>query len=343
MKIRKIATADKFRLVVDSCRKWADVPSLTLARKLYREHPHLWPNLDACRSSVRQVRGNSGKKNKERSTTKDLHQPNKPAGFAWQRPESIAKEWTSFAPGTKKNLIIQDLHIPFHDTEAVDIVMDYGVKWKPDAVIINGDFGDFYSISKHDKNPTVVQLRDEIDAIRQGLGWIRGKFPNARIIYKLGNHDEWWERYLCRKAPELLDMNCSRLEHVLTADIGDGSGTIEGVEFVKDQRRIMLGKLPVLHGHELGKGFASPVNPARGAFIKAYDHILIGHHHQYSTHQAKTLMDKIIATFSCGCLCNLHPEYARVNQWAHGFATVEVDKSQAFEVRNYRIVNGKIW
>ena len=140
-----------------------------------------------------------------------------------------------------------------------------------------------------------------------------------------------------------MGVSCTKLENVLTADIGDGTGEIGGIEWVKDQRRIMLGKLPLLHGHELGRGFAPPVNPARGAFLKAVDHIMVGHHHQYSTHQAKTIMGKVIVTFSTGCLCHMNPKYARVNQWAQGFADVEVSKGHAFDVRNYRIVNGTIY
>jgi hypothetical protein len=36
-------------------------------------------------------------------------------------------------------------------------------------------------------------------------------------------------------------------------------------------------------------------------------------------------------------LCDLNPEYARVNKWNHGFALVEVAKNKDFEVTNYRI------
>lgn len=342
---RNLNTSAKSQYTREACEKWKELPTLTLARLIYERRPQYFPNLQAARHAVRYVRGNNGAKARRIATAnhKSLFRPPGKAGFVWTPPESIAKEWTSFILDTPKNLIISDLHIPFHDPAALEVAVARGVKWQPDCLLINGDFGDFYSISRFDKDPTVSHLRDEIDAMRQGLGWLRQKFPKARIVYKLGNHDEWWEAYLCRKAPELVGLNCTKLENILTEDIGDGTGEIGGIEFVKDQRRIMLGKLPVLHGHELGKGFAPPVNPARGAFLKAIDHILVGHHHQYSTHQSKTIMGKIIVTFSTGCLCQMNPKFARVNQWAHGFAEVEVSKGHAFEVRNWRIVNGKIY
>jgi hypothetical protein len=41
--------------------------------------------------------------------------------------------------------------------------------------------------------------------------------------------------------------------------------------------------------------------------------------------------------WSTGCLCDLTPEYARVNRWNWGFATVTVDTAGSFDVDNYRI------
>jgi hypothetical protein len=33
----------------------------------------------------------------------------------------------------------------------------------------------------------------------------------------------------------------------------------------------------------------------------------------------------------------LRPEYARINKWNHGFASVTVDADGSFDVTNYRI------
>lgn len=343
----RISTKGKTQLVRDYCAKYKDMPNLTLARLLYDRHGQFWKSLEDCRGCVRYARGNNGRQHRQNISGGEhagLQRPNGKAGFAWQMPESITKAWLPFVPGTERNLILSDLHVPFHDVEALNTAVAYGLKFNPDGVLINGDLGDFYSISKFEKDPTVSRLRDEIDAMRQCLGWLRGKFPKARLIFKLGNHDEWWERYLFRKAPELVGLEAIKLERVLTDDIGDGTGEIGGVEFVKDQRRIMLGALPVFHGHELGRSsIAAPVNAARGAFLRALNHILIGHSHQHSSHTEKTILDKLIVCFSTGCLCDLHPAYARTNKYAHGFATVEVHHNKQFNVDNKRIVKGEVW
>jgi hypothetical protein len=46
----------------------------------------------------------------------------------------------------------------------------------------------------------------------------------------------------------------------------------------------MCGELPVLHGHEKGKGISSPVNQARGAFLRLLHTVLEGHGHRTSGH-----------------------------------------------------------
>jgi hypothetical protein len=46
--------------------------------------------------------------------------------------------------------------------------------------------------------------------------------------------------------------------------------------------------------------------------------------------------------WSQGCLCDLHPEYARTNKWNHGFAVIETAANREFEVLNYRVQDGKV-
>ena len=44
-----IKTQAKSDLVAEACREFKDLPSLTLARLLYKRHRHLFPNLAAAR------------------------------------------------------------------------------------------------------------------------------------------------------------------------------------------------------------------------------------------------------------------------------------------------------
>jgi hypothetical protein len=112
-----------------------------------------------------------------------------------------------------------------------------------------------------------------------------------------------------------------------------------GVELVEDQRPVMLGKLPVLHGHELPKGMAAPVNVARGAFLRTLSTVLVGHSHRTSNHAESDMWHREVATWSTGCLCDLRPDYARINRWNWGFAVATVHERGAFDVHNYRVMN----
>ncbi len=110
---------------------------------------------------------------------------------------------------------------------------------------------------------------------------------------------------------------------------------------IKDKRIMKAGDLNILHGHEFGGSVFSPVNIARGLFLKGKVSAMQGHNHQSSSHSESNMNGEITTTWSLGCLCELHPAYLPINKWNHGFAIVEID-GQNFEVRNKNIHKGKV-
>jgi hypothetical protein len=334
----------KNALVRDACRDFPDTPTKTLARKLYAEHGHLWPTFGACYDAVRRARGNHGAHN--RINSRPTHyRPNQPAGFTWRFPPSSAETWEPFVLETERNLALSDLHIPFHAPDAIHAVVRGGERFlrnsDRDAIILNGDVCDFFSVSRFDKNPTKSSLKKEITLTRQFLGWLRQKFPRVRIIYKYGNHDEWFDKYLWRKAPELFDLPQLRLSHLLTQPL-DHQPEIGGIEFLTNQEKIKLGHLDVLHGHELGKGsIAPPVNPARGFFMKTLECTLAGHLHKSSQHRERTSKNKHISCWSTACLCGLWPDYAKINKWNQGGARIDLS-GMNFSVTLLDVIDGKL-
>jgi hypothetical protein len=71
------------------------------------------------------------------------------------------------------------------------------------------------------------------------------------------------------------------------------------------------------------------------------DTSLLGHHHRSSSHVEYTWKHEPINCWSVGCLCDLSPEYARINKWNHGHAIVEVGSSGVFDVLNYKQLQNK--
>ncbi len=146
----------------------------------------------------------------------------------------------------------------------------------------------------------------------------------------MGNHDERWDVFIWNRAPELFDLENVQLHNVLDFEK-------YGIERVGDNP-ILAGKLPILHGHEFGRGgVAAPVNPARGAFLRCNHTVLIGHLHRPSSHAESNMWHDETMTWSTGCLCDLTPEYARINKWAHGFAHIDVASDGQFNVHNHRL------
>ena len=323
----------KLAIIRDYLKRFPDHGNQTIAKAVYKNNPGLWPDAEAVRSQVRKITGSAGKGHGHLADPK-LARNNGVTG-APPMPKSLASNWDSYALTSRRILVVSDIHIPYHDDSAVESMMRHAAELNPDCILLNGDIIDFFSVSKWESNPAFRNIVKEIEGTKAFLAHINARFPKAKLIYKKGNHEERLDFYIWRKCPELWGMPNLKLEHVLE---------LENLkcELVEDQRIIKAGKLSILHGHEFPRGMSSPVNPARGYFMRGHECVLAGHYHRTSEHTEPTMLGRSVTTWSAGCLCGLHPEYARLNKWNHGFAFVELDKDGGFRVQNFRIRNGKV-
>lgn len=318
-------------------QSWPDVPTLTLARKIYDEHPKMFSSLESVRSMIRYRRGNKGEE--LRGDAKKRHfktfRPNGKAGMKYTLPESLASPPRNVLLPDGKILVLSDIHIPYHDQKALETALDYGDRYQPDTIYLNGDAADFFSVSRWETNPEERNLARELSMMREFLYHIRERFPNANLFYKIGNHEERWQHYLWKKAPELVGVSEYRISRMFDFDKLQ-------IREVKGKQRAKAGNhLTILHGHEL-PGAYSPVNFARTLQQQMGVCALAGHRHQTSEHAYKRDNGEFVHCFSVGCLCDMRPDYATVNRWNHGFATIEL-KGNRFEVDNKRIVDGDVF
>jgi predicted phosphodiesterase len=326
---------------LEALAKWPDLPNLTLARKLYEDNPEVYTTLDNARASVRYYRGACG--SKKRANVKiDNFQPAKQAiamGIPnpFFLPESDEVEWEPYVipKAVTRLLILSDVHIPYHNVEAVTLAMQYGKDKAVNGIMLNGDILDFYGLSTFEKDPRKRRFSEELEMGRQFLRVLRKEFDGVPIYYKLGNHEERYERYLRIKAPELLDVAEFRMDVLLRF------GEL-GVELIDDKRITQFGKLNIMHGHEFGKSVFSPVNPARGLYMRGKENCIAGHNHQTSSHVEPSMNGHVVNTWSTGCLCELHPAYMPINKWNLGFAYAEREADNGFTVHNHTIIKGKI-
>ncbi len=252
-------------------------------------------------------------------------------------PESLItyKEDYFLSDSCKSILVLSDIHLPYYSKESVLTAIEFGLENEVDTIYLNGDIVDFHSVSRFETNPNERNLMQEVEISRAFFKYLRNVFSSQKIIWKFGNHEERWNSFLTTKASELFNLDVLKIEKLFKIEELDIE-TIDGRTFAH------FGNLTVIHGHELPRGISSPVNPARGLYMKAKENALCGHHHQTSEHTEKSINGKIVSCWTTGCLSSLRPDYAPVNKYNHGFAHVTINNKD-FEVRNYKIINNKIY
>lgn len=129
--------------------------------------------------------------------------------------------------------IINDLHLPFHDQRAVDLVLDAYEDIGIDRLFINGDLLDFLNVSLHGpKHPDIQQtLEDEINSGREFLSNLRKRFKDIEIILQCGNHETRLERFIIQKCPAF--WNLYKLESMLNVQE-------LGIEYIEYNNRYRL-------------------------------------------------------------------------------------------------------
>jgi len=318
-------------IVIDYLRRFPTLPKLTLARKIYKDNPLSFNSVEHARDSIRLHTGAKGEGERKKIASKEHF--NRKTEFSL--PESFALTYEPYVISQSKTLIISDLHFPYQDNQAIRSAIKYGKEKKVTCILINGDLIDFANISRHEKDWRMRSVSQEFEAVREFLIELRKHFPKCKIVYKYGNHDERWEKFLFLKAPEIFDDNEFKLEvRLRLAELK--------IDVVKDMLPIKIGKLNVLHGHELQGG--GGVNPARATFLKTIDNVIIGHCHRSSQHTEPTFSGDVIVVTSQGCLCGMYPMFSRINKWNHGFSYVELNiKTGEYQLQNLKIIKGKVF
>lgn len=317
--------AQKINLAEEYILKFPSISKKSIAEKLYNDFPALFKDSEDARFVVRRVTGSAGRKGKV------VHTPDLPPSIMRSR------EFVDLPISSNNILWLSDVHIPNQDNEALTLAIAYGVKNKVNCIVLGGDILDNTPFTNHDSPPPsaddVVQFFEYCEIF---LSHLRTKFPKAHIVWIEGNHDNWYVRYLMKKAPMLFNDEYFRLPQRL--DLKKYN-----VDFYEQHIVVRAGKLHMLHGHTIVRGFMAPVNAARGVFMRAKSSMIIGHVHSTSNHSETNIKEEPISCWSTGCLCTLAPDYDPHNTKHNlGFAHILVEKNGEFEVINKRIINNKI-
>lgn len=314
----------KVDLARQAVEKFPNTSKKAIAAYLYKHNPMQFKDHEDARKFIRCVTGKAGNakggQRKIAPTHKDIYR-----GL----PKGEKNDFSPFILPPGNYGAIFDPHIPYHDLYAMEVAIEKFIHDGIKNIILGGDVIDCYQLSRWDRDPRKRKFSEEVNMLKGFIGELKGDF---NVIFKMGNHEERYEKFLIQKAPELFDLEILAFENIIG---------IPGIQYVKNKKIMKAGKLNVIHGHEFGETIFSPVNPARGLFLKSKASAICGHYHQSSEHMETDMNGKVSGAWSVGCLCDLNPHYRPLNKWNHGFATIHHDGDE-FEVNNYKIINGRV-
>lgn len=227
----------------------------------------------------------------------------------WTPPPKPRPQRTNGGP--RKTFVISDHHAPHHDKTFHALVLDYLADEQPDEIDLNGDLGDFATISRHRPREGYAAAVNE--CLRAMFGILRDYrhvCPNARIRFKRGNHDERLQymiidnaRELHRITPaddEIPALDFRRLLHLDEL----------GVEYIDEEWDRAKTKLsPKLHARH---GFSTAKNAPDVMLSKLAGSTVQGHTHRASItlrteHDTEDVEEPITVRMAMqgGCACEI--------------------------------------
>ena len=168
-----------------------DMPTLKLARIIYGENNLTFKSIEDARFTLRYIEGKAGEKRIKSviNNPEYLMQTDRPKN-PYNLPESFESDFAPFViKGHKKVLILSDVHLPYHNIEALTVALDYGKKEQPDAILLNGDILDCHKLSRFVKDPKKRDFASELASFKDFFAILQKTFPKAKVYYKLGNHE----------------------------------------------------------------------------------------------------------------------------------------------------------
>lgn len=237
---------------------------------------------------------------------------------------------------TRRVLLIPDTHRPFHDKRAYSLMIQVGLDFQPDEVVILGDYADFYWANFYGKDPEIEQefsVQTEIDDVNQGIEQLNQLFPKAKKVFIEGNHEYRLARYLKAKAPELYKAVGLKSVLYLTG------WTV--VPFGPTQ----LYRVGGSHLYARHQPYGGGVHCAYQTLVKGGKSMVFGHSHRIQEYQSVDALDVNHRAISLGWLGDKsHPVMQYVkdhHQWALGFGLVDVLPKGLFFQRTIHIIDYK--
>lgn len=214
-------------------------------------------------------------------------------------------------------VVVGDLHIPFHNPDALELFFKFIKDIQPKKIIINGDLMDCWEISDFNKSPFVIDgdFRNEIERTKSFFERLKHFCPDSKIEWIYGNHEFRMQKYLYTRAMELSFLEVLELDNLLG---------IRGVEVIKPNKYlgkfshnwVKEGSFYIGHWDRINKWGYTAKNLVDSFGVN----IIQSHTHRISSH-SRTFIDRQIRSYEIGCLCL--PSYLNNPDWQLGWGIIE--------------------
>lgn len=233
----------------------------------------------------------------------------------------------------KKTVIAGDFHIPQEEKEIINSFCKFLKKEKPEILVINGDFLDFYDLSFFDKDFTDEGLfQEELDKGFNLLKRFRTILPNSEIVMTKSNHmDKRLEKFKKTLGKALYSLRYFTIKQMLKLDELD-------INLVQQH---IAKKYIVEHGNLARKHSAYS---AKAMLEDRGKSVFMNHTHRLGSHYKSDDGANKVGV-ECGCMCKLNPKYIdNKPNWQQGFCIIYEESVGNFYHYLIPIINNKfIW
>lgn len=232
-----------------------------------------------------------------------------------------------------------DTHTPFHDKLAVKIALELIKDFKPQEIVILGDFFDCYSVSQYDKDPLKCfnLLEDELVEGRELLSEIERVSKCKSVVFLEGNHEARIAKYI----------------NVYASKLGGTLSVREVLKIPKHYRYFPYGQ----SGHYRFANFIATHGSIANqhscaSMVKKYGaNVIFGHVHQLQEYHVRNIHGDDFAAYSCGWLGDMEraAEYVKnFGNWTQGlglgYSTSRRTFMQLVPIINHEaVLNGEIY
>lgn len=183
-------------------------------------------------------------------------------------------------------LVISDLHVPYHNPNALNFVQEVAEKWDIDTVVCIGDEVDFHGISFHRHDPDLMNPGEELRVAVEELQRWYTVFPDVHVC--TSNHTS----LPFRKA-----FDCG-LPKALLRDYREFLQAPKGWQWADEWT---IDNVTYIHGENLG----SSLTALKNAVTKRRISTVIGHlHSEMGIYFSATERDLVFA-MNVGCLVSI--------------------------------------